>query len=322
MALSLGSALSVLGTLFYWQEDASFFSGSYTSVLFDSTVQVAHPFGKIGTAVGYFFLYRGFGVVVLGWLYAVFSFGARLAFLIRFRPLRFLAHLLVWSALLPWALGMSLPVLWGPYAGSLGWFLADWSRQWTGIAGAWMIWAVGAGLYAVVVFKITPQQLASTLPKRAAAESETPLDSLPPSDFTNEQPYVVDVAAPAVDWSAEPNQPLPTVEQDALSPPWDEADDDALVPVLLVPREPVVEFNADGLDSSPIALELEPTPVAPPVEKVVVSDETDYGSIGSAFDPRRDLSGYRWIYSMPTEAKTLWWTPKSWRPTRTALWRP
>ena len=308
MALSLGSALSVLGTLFYWQEDASFFSGSYSAVLFDSTVQVAHPFGKIGTAVGYFLLYRGFGVVVLGWLYAVFALGARLAFLIRFRPLRFVTHLLVWSAFLPWALGMSLPVLWGPYAGSLGWFLADWSRQWTGIAGAWMIWAVGAGLYAVVVFKITPQQLASTLPKRAAQESEPPLDSLPPSNFTNEQPFVADVAAPAVDWSAEPTQPLPPVEQDTLSPPWDEEDDGALEPVLLVPREPVVEFNApvplasipmdaaplaDGLGASPIALELEPTPVALPAEKVVPSDEPDYGSIGSAFDPRRDLSSYQ-----------------------------
>ena len=293
MAVSLGSALSVLGTLFYWQEDASFFSGSYASVLFDATVQVAHPFGKIGTAVGYFLLYRGFGVVVLGWLYALFALGARMAFLIRFRPLRYFAHLLVWSAFLPWALGMSLPALWGPYAGSLGWFLADWSRQWTGIAGAWMIWAVGAGLYAVVVFRITPQQLASTLPKRAAAESDPLLDSLPPSNFTTEQPFVADVAAPAVDWSAEPAQPLNPMGQDALSPPWDEEDDDALEPTLLVPKEPVVEFTAAGVDTSPIALELEPTPVALPAEKVVSLNEPDYGSIGSAFDPRRDLSGYQ-----------------------------
>lgn len=293
MALSLGSALSVLGTLFYWQEDASFFSGSYSSVLFDSTVQVAHPFGKIGTAVGYVLLYRGFGVVVLGWLYALFAVGARMAFLIRFRPLRFLAHLLVWSAFLPWALGMSLPILWGPYAGSLGWFLADWSRQWTGTAGAWMIWAVGAGLYAVVVFRITPQQLASTLPKRAAAESDPLLDSLPPSNFTNEQPFVADVAAPAVDWSAEPALPLTSVVPTPVAPPWDDEDDDALEPTLLVPKEPVVEFTAAGVDTSPLALELEPTPVAPPLEKVVASDEPDYGSIGSAFDPRRDLSGYQ-----------------------------
>lgn len=297
MAVSLGSALSVLGTLFYWQQDASFFSGSYSSVLFDSNVQVAHPFGKIGTAVGYFLLYRGFGVVVLGWLYALFALGARMAFLIRFRPLRFLAHLLVWSVFLPWALGMSLPALWGPYAGSLGWFLADWSRQWTGTAGAWMIWGVGTGLYAVVVFKITPQQLASTLPKRAAAEASEPhLDSLPPSNFTNEQPFVADVAAPAIDWSAKSAQPIPPLGQVPLSPPWDEEDDDALEPVLLVPKNPVVEFTAplaDGLNASPIALELEPTPVALPVEKVVSLNEPDYGSIGSAFDPRRDLSGYQ-----------------------------
>jgi S-DNA-T family DNA segregation ATPase FtsK/SpoIIIE len=188
---------------------------------------------------------------------------------------------------------MSLPALWGPYAGSLGWFLADWSRQWTGIAGAWMIWAVGAGLYAVVVFRITPQQLASTLPKRAAAESDPLLDSLPPSNFTTEQPFVADVAAPAVDWSAEPAQPLNPMGQDALSPPWDEEDDDALEPTLLVPKEPVVGFTAAGVDTSPIALELEPTPVALPAEKVVSLNEPDYGSIGSAFDPRRDLSGYQ-----------------------------
>ena len=296
MAVSLGSALSVLGTLFYWQEDASFFSGSYASVLFDSTVQVAHPFGKIGTAIGYFLLYRGFGVVVLGWLYAFFALGARMAFLISFRPLRFLAHLLVWSAFLPWALGMSLPALWGPYAGSLGWFLADWSRQWTGTAGSWMIWAVGTGLYAVVVFKITPQQLASSLPKRAAAESEPHLDSVPPSNFTNEQPFVADVAAPAIDWSAEPNASMPPAGQVPLSPPWDEVDDGTLEPALLVPKEHNVELTAplsDGLIASPIALELEPTPVVLPLDELVPPGEPDYGSIGSAFDPRRDLSGYQ-----------------------------
>lgn len=156
-----------------------------------------------------------------------------------------------------------------------------------------MIWAVGAGLYAVVVFRITPQQLASTLPKRAAAESDPLLDSLPPSNFTTEQPFVADVAAPAVDWSAEPAQPLNPMGQDALSPPWDEEDDDALEPTLLVPKEPVVGFTAAGVDTSPIALELEPTPVALPAEKVVSLNEPDYGSIGSAFDPRRDLSGYQ-----------------------------
>jgi S-DNA-T family DNA segregation ATPase FtsK/SpoIIIE len=156
-----------------------------------------------------------------------------------------------------------------------------------------MIWAVGAGLYAVVVFRITPQQLASTLPKRAVAESDPLLDSLPPSNFTTEQPFVADVAAPAVDWSAEPAQPLNPMGQDALSPPWDEEDDDALEPTLLVPKEPVVEFTAAGVDTSPIALELEPTPVALPAEKVVSLNEPDYGSIGSAFDPRRDLSGYQ-----------------------------
>ena len=40
MAVGAGSALSVVGTLFYWQEDASFFDGSYLDVLFDNAVNV------------------------------------------------------------------------------------------------------------------------------------------------------------------------------------------------------------------------------------------------------------------------------------------
>lgn len=312
MALGAGSALSVGGTLFYWQEDASFFDGPYVDVLLDNSVEVAHPFGKIGAVLGYTLLAKGFGIAVLGWLYWIFAWGARLAFLIRFRPWQKLAHIVVWTALVPWALGMSFPVLWGPYAGALGWFLATGTSQWLGTVGAWLGWCTLAGLYAVVHFQITPTQMAAALPKKPLPDTR---GDVPPADFRTEQPHVADVPAPAVDWSTSSIQddenrtqsPFPTP-----IPPWEEEElEPDLEPVLLSSLSPVSVGTSPELememDLAPSPAELAPSPAttealslevaAPetpaPVIRTIPAEEPSYGSLGSAFDPKRDLSGYQ-----------------------------
>ena len=312
MAVGAGSALSVVGTLFYWQEDASFFDGSYLDVLFDNAVNVAHPFGKIGAVLGYSLLAKGFGIAVLGWLYWVFAWGARLAFLIRFRPWRKLAHLVVWTVLLPWALGMSLPVIWGPYAGSLGWFLAEGTSQWLGSVGAWLGWATLTGLYAVVHFQITPQQMASVLPKKTTPDA---LEDLPPAHFQSEQPFVADVPAPAVDWSETPSPSAetgrPSSPLSSITPPWEDELEPAFEPVLLssIPtgsETPLSEVEMDlgrtpnvpiegNAGADEVLLELSPSVAEVPASaaRVAPSEEPVYGTLGSAFDPKRDLSGYQ-----------------------------
>lgn len=311
MAVGAGSALSVVGTLFYWQEDASFFDGSYWDVMFDNAVNVAHPFGKIGAVLGYSLLAKGFGIAVLGWLYWVFAWGARLAFLIRFRPWRKLAHLVVWTVLLPWGLGMSLPVLWGPYAGSLGWFLAEGTSQWFGSVGAWLGWVTFTGLYAVVHFQITPQQMASVLPKKTTPDA---LEDVPPAHFQSKQPFVADVPAPAVDWSETPSAETERSSSplSSITPPWEEEElEPAFEPVLLssvptgsVPPLSEVEMELDRTSNVPternpggdeVLLELSPSASEVPAstDRVAPSEEPVYGTLGSAFDPKRDLSGYQ-----------------------------
>lgn len=256
------SALSSAATLWFWREDFSHFTGSFWSVLTDDSVTVSNTFGKIGAAIGQTLVVNGLGVAIFGWLFWIAAAGLRLAFLTPFAGLRWLRHIAWITLLLTCGLSLALPATWGPWGGAMGDYLAHWGAAWVGMSGIWFAWGAAIVLYAVWMLRVTPRQLAALVAKKSPDNASAPWDATtPPLDLTvTQEPLVEEKVAPVVDFSSDR-------EQESI---------------------PSTTATSTPLEIEPAQKEKTGT------ESTSKGGESvEYGTIGSAYDPKKDLSKYR-----------------------------
>lgn len=259
--------LSSLSSLASWSSDYSAFEGGFSDILWDPNVQMANTFGKLGAAVGFYLTVKSFGWTFLLPLIWMLMLSLKWGFGLAFKVGTWLRRGLFWTlmlcmgtALLPWPLGDVV-------VGDLGHYLSFWSTQWLGTGGAWLAWSSLTLAHVVWLFKMTPQTW-----KRSTAPAPWDDESLQSEEVPEAKLSIPDEAAEELEWDLHAPETPET-------PP---------VPPAPIPTpEPAVEEEP--------SLELEEVEPIPVHSEALLEDASasKKGSLGTAFDPRADLSRYQ-----------------------------
>lgn len=259
--------LSSLSSLFSWSADYSAFEDGFSDTLWDPTIRMTNTFGKLGAAVGFYLTVKSFGWTFLIPLSWVLILSLKWSFGVPFKSSTWLRRGLFWTLLLGMGTAL-LPVSMADvYVGNLGRYLAFWSEQWLGLAGAWLAWAGLTLAHVVWLFKITPQNW----PKKAALAA--PWDSEEDVKQEDELNVLPEEPAEEVEWDLKtPEGPTP-METPGVKVALADENIQATEPSLeLEEIEPILVFSEAFQEDSP-----------PPAK----------GSLATAFDPRADLSRYQ-----------------------------
>ncbi len=311
LTFSVVTFISFSSFFFSWKSDQSFLADSNWEDYAEELGEVKNAMGYLGARWSYIMIHNGFGLAAFAILpYLVFS---GLYLLLNFRPfslLRILLHTLIFMTWFSLFLGFVFQN-WAPLlGGSFGYFGIQQLQTGVGIIGAFVFLAVFAFLYYWIIVNANPFE---SLQMKAAQIEE---------DFKAEESVNIQdngVFEPQIfeDISEDPhaNEDLGVteLEEGEISPEIESEE------AYEEEEEPVVE---------PIRLKRTDEPVAPservmpsqqpePIRKIetesgftiedntAVEDESvdenladkqveeEYGSIHTEYDPRADLSNYR-----------------------------
>ena len=258
--------LSSVSSLLSWSADYSAFEGNFSQILWDTEVNMANAFGKLGAAVGFYLTVKSFGWTFLLPLTWTLLLGLKWGLSIPFKPSTWLRRVLVWTILLGMGTALLPLSLSDVYVGNLGHYLAFWASEFMGTAGAWLAWFAVTSAHVVWLFKMTPQ----TWRQR---KETAPWEDGPSQVEDDEVDPIPDDPAEEVEWNLDEE-----VQEEAL-----DSLADLTPPTPVAPVAPAIELPLEAVEPIPLQSE------------VFSENEEDApkGSLATAYDPRADLSRYQ-----------------------------
>jgi len=169
--------VSFVSFLLYWKIDQS-----QIESLPDRVVETKNWLGKLGASISHFSIYQGFGLASFIVPVLLFFTGIFTLFDLPFKPLRkswfWGIVIMIWLSL---AVGFFMPD-YTLFSGVVGYELNDFSKDFVGRIGVFLILLFTLLVYIISKFKITPEVLKAKLPKKKEKKGQ-PLGA---DDITDE----------------------------------------------------------------------------------------------------------------------------------------
>jgi len=304
LAFSFILTISFVSFFFSWKSDQSFLADGDWDLFKENHGEVANVMGLMGARLGYFFVHNGFGLAAFSILpYLVLS-GTYL--LLDYRPfslLRILIHSVLFMGWFSLFLGFALQWWFPLLGGTFGYFGIQQLQNGIGIAGTVLFLITFAVLYSFIFLNANP--FAKLIRKSDINDDATP--------GIEEEEEIIQKPQESIKSKSGVFQPQ-IIEDDFEDSPF--ANDDEPIeeqnietsPERINPQEE--EPKEEVLDSD--EMESPPKTSTPKIEasfkiEDLTKDEeefvevnlaeiqsgSEYGSIDSEYDPRADLSNYR-----------------------------
>lgn len=299
LAFSFILTISFVSFFFSWKSDQSFLADGDWDLFKENQGEVANVMGLMGAKLGYFFVHNGFGIAAFFILpYLVLS---GMYLLLDYRPfslLRILIHSVLFMGWFSLFLGFAFQWWFPLLGGTFGYFGVQQLQNGIGIAGTVIFLITFAVLYSFIFLNAnpfvklmrktenpdsSPEIEEENLEVKQTPKSQSSIfepqiieDDFEDSPFVNEDEPVADPFE-----KTSPEIEEPEEEEFEEEEPEDEVETAANQP------QPKIEasFKIEDLTQDDEEL-LE-------VNLADVQSGTEYGSIDSEYDPRADLSGYR-----------------------------
>ncbi|MEY3966399.1 MAG: hypothetical protein RL263_1568, partial [Bacteroidota bacterium] len=299
LAFSFILTISFVSFFFSWKSDQSFLADGDWDLFKENQGEVANVMGLMGAKLGYFFVHNGFGIAAFFILpYLVLS---GMYLLLDYRPfslLRILIHSVLFMGWFSLFLGFAFQWWFPLLGGTFGYFGVQQLQNGIGIAGTVIFLITFAVLYSFIFLNAnpfvklmrktenpdsSPEIEEENLEVKQTPKSQSSIfepqiieDDFEDSPFVNEDEPVADPFE-----KTSPEIEEPEEEEFEEEEPEDEVETAADQP------QPKIEASFKIEDLTQDDEELLDVNLAD------VQSGTEYGSIDSEYDPRADLSGYR-----------------------------
>ena len=277
ICFSLFSLASLLSFFLFWKTDLSILQGGYDPFKVDTNFETKNWMGNLGAGFGYFFMYKGFGILSL--LVPVFSMHYGLVLMVDKRiidPLKWLKYI---STLGIWFVFTSgsfynISPIWG---GEMGYLLFNVVREGIGLFGAILLIVISAYIILWLVFKYEPFGIAAYARKFNSKGTETEKGILEEDD--SEQVFAGDTLFEKDKIELDIFDESPEEEEFSFIV----SDEKGKKTTSQVP-DLTLEVNH---------VEEEVVPARVVVEKEKVEEVQEHYGIDTPFDPRLDLRDYQ-----------------------------
>ena len=299
LTFSIVTFVSFTSFFFSWKSDQSFLADSQWEQYIEETGDIKNAMGYLGARWSYNMIHNGFGLAAFSILpYMVFM---GLYLLLNFRPfslLRILLHTIIFMTWFSLFLGFIFQNMAPLLGGTFGYFGIQQLQSGIGVMGAFVILAVFAFVYYMVIVNANPFE--SLQMKAAQFEEDFKSDE---PDIQEEQHFEPQIFE---DIAEDPhaNEMLDPEAKDSVEEPLPEAPIEDLSQEEL-PVEPIRLKKREESDESIEETRKVETPSGFTIEdNTAIEDESvdenlaekqveqEYGSINTEYDPRADLSNY------------------------------
>jgi len=277
MLLFLGAfmILSQISFLSNWQADFSL--SSYAGPADISSVH--NLFGTLGHSIGWWLIFRGFGLA--GFLLSIYflAMGLRLAFHFnRFKPIGLLNHLIIQTLIISVFISSLNHVNPSLFGGITGFYLANYFITKFGTAGIYLVLFGAVALYWIISFKVNQLRLPKKKSNTLNVQNE-PAPAAPPAEVSNEE------EASAMEIVLDQNDPV-AVESTVISPPVQE---DVQEDKKVVEETQVLVSNNPEPEVEEFDVKVEVHNEEEATKKEINQKVKDFGE----YDPTLDLSRFR-----------------------------
>ena len=263
--------------LFTWQEDQDKVTGSWWTLLSDSTIAVNNWLGKLGAIVSHVFFYKWFGIISYVFPFLLGLYGTLLFFKKNLLPLKRSTKLsiiaLAWTSI---ALGYVFQKSHFAPGGTLGYQTTIWLQDILGLPGAGFL--IFFALLAILVlnFDFSMDKVYASF-KKDAAEIEPIVAPLPEEPVKEELPI---------------EEPIP--EAPIFIPPDLRKPKKEIVPEPIVAPEPIIEEEEEVFVGMEKTGDVEFKVETKKVKEEILSQEEINSMVQQhgEYDPTLDLSSY------------------------------
>ena len=299
LAFSFILTISFVSFFFSWKSDQSFLADGDWELFKENQGEVANVMGLMGAKLGYFFVHNGFGIAAFFILpYLVLS---GMYLLLDYRPfslLRILIHSLLFMGWFSLFLGFAFQWWFPLLGGTFGYFGVQQLQNGIGIAGTVIFLITFAVLYSFIFLNANPfaKLMRKSENPDASPEIEEEIEQVnesPKSKSSIFEPQIIEDDfddSPFVNDDEPFEEPNVETSPEIINPQEEEEEEEE-------PEEEIEVFSNQPQQKIEASFKIED--LTQDEEELVevnladVQSGSEYGSIDSEYDPRADLSGYR-----------------------------
>ena len=299
LAFSFILTISFVSFFFSWKSDQSFLADGDWELFKENQGEVANVMGLMGAKLGYFFVHNGFGIAAFFILpYLVLS---GMYLLLDYRPfslLRILIHSLLFMGWFSLFLGFAFQWWFPLLGGTFGYFGVQQLQNGIGIAGTVIFLITFAVLYSFIFLNANPfaKLMRKSENPDASPEIEEEIEQVnesPKSKSSIFEPQIIEDDfddSPFVNDDEPVEEPNVETSPEIINPQEEEEEEEE-------PEEEFEVFSNQPQQKIEASFKIED--LTQDEEELVevnladVQSGSEYGSIDSEYDPRADLSGYR-----------------------------
>lgn len=276
--IALFAGIAMISFIFTWQADQSFLDQAGSETIIDPDIRVENWAGKAGAILSNLLIYKWFGIPSLAFVFLLVLLGFQLIgtkLMSFWRTTKYTFLLIIWSSItLSMAFGENIFLLGGGH----GKYISEWLSAFLGEAGTIAFLILTGLVLLVFLFRITPEVLKRQKKEEAFFEPdfEEEQETQNPENIVDEKLIVLDKKAD--------EEIISQVEEVQVSKSIDENDKIS------------VDFNPDVPD---VGKTSNNDPADPEMTidnasiRVEETTKKNTPNLGEAYDPTKDLNGYK-----------------------------